>query len=485
MAYSFLNPLGYLLLLLGIGGTVYFFVKQPDQLRLRNLSLSAGGVGLFFLMLPGLFFYAEPGVSYLVQYPWGTQKSVLNPGFHTRFFGQTIPFKKYLTVAFGSRGADFSASASTQEIRFNDSVTAQVTMTARFQLPEDPQLFHGMAVAFRSQNNLSYASLIPVMQEALRNAGRMFSAQEYIGGRGGDFENAVLDQIRNGIFLLDVQEQRMYGGAQAITEESSRTIQQDQTVMLTVRVRRDANGLELRKDAEDHPLKKFGIHLVQASLQNVDPDPKFKEKLQEQREAAAQVSIERQKVRQKEEEKKRILAEGEAEKARSKIELEKAQIQKVLAAETRAKEAEQEQRERVTRAETLKREAEVERERKAVELETARLEAQRILELATAEAKSREMKMQADNALEQRLAAFVEVSKAYAAAIQNKQLVPSVVIGQDRQGEGAAPTTVQDFIALLMARAAADLGVAVSEPQMQGWMPEPAGQPSGGYPGQP
>jgi hypothetical protein len=64
------------------------------------------------------------------------------------------------------------------------------------------------------------------MQEAMRNAARMYSVQGCIGGRGGDFENAVLDQIRNGIFLLDVKEERVCAGKRAITEEGRRTIQQ-------------------------------------------------------------------------------------------------------------------------------------------------------------------------------------------------------------------------------------------------------------------
>ncbi|MDX1389193.1 MAG: hypothetical protein R3344_08385, partial [Acidobacteriota bacterium] len=50
----------------------------------------------------------------------------------------------------------------------------------------------------------------------------------------------LLDQIRNGIFLLDVEEERIYAGERAITEEGPRTIQQDQSVRVMVRVRRDA-----------------------------------------------------------------------------------------------------------------------------------------------------------------------------------------------------------------------------------------------------
>jgi hypothetical protein len=276
----------------------------------------------------------------------------------------------------------------------------------------------------------------------------------------------VLDQIRNGIFLLDIEEERSYAGRETVTAEGARTVQQDQTVRVQVRKRRGVDGEDLRKDGDDHPLKKFGIRLIQANVQDVDPDPAFKEKLREQREAAAQVAIERQRARQEEERKKRIIAQGEAEKAEKKIELEKQQIERVIAAETKAKEAEQEQTRRVTEATTRKREAEIERERKAVELQTAELEAQRIETLAQAESERRRKLMQADNALEKRLEAFVEVSRAYAEALRDKQLVPGVVIG----GDGSAQrTNATDLIAPLMAKVATDLGVAVSErraPQM-------------------
>ena len=66
--------------------------------------------------------------------------------------------------------------------------------------------------------------------------------------------------------------------------------------------------------------------------------------------------------------------------------IDKQQREKVIIAQTRAKEAEQEQERRLTVAETSLKEAEVERQRKAIELETSRLEAERIVELAQADA---------------------------------------------------------------------------------------------------
>lgn len=464
-----ISLVGLILAGLALLAIVLLNVKRhnPDHRIIGRIpQLGAGGVaallvsGIVLASVDGILFYAEPGMSYLVQYPWGAQKAVLTPGFHTRWGGEKIDFKKYLTVGFGQRDvADFSGSAPAQEIRFNDSVTADVQMTARFALPETPESFLAMALAYRSQTNLVHSSLIPVMQEAMRNAGRMFSAQEYIGGRGGDFEYAILDQIQHGIYLLDVEEERSYGGEQSVTSPENRSIQRDQTVRVLVK-KRIKDGQVARKDQDSHPLERFGIQLSQANIQDVDPDPKFKEKLQEQREAAAQVAIERQRARQEEERKKRIIAQGEAEKAAKQIELEKAQIERVIAAETKAKEAEQEQQERVTRAETAKREAEIENERKQIELKTAKLEAQRLIELASADAKGRQLKMQADNALEQRLAAYVEVSQAYANAIRDKQLVPQIVIGGEK---GASQSSAMDLVNLITSGVAMDLGVKVNE----------------------
>ena len=464
MLMQFITLAGLVLLALAIVGFIYNSIrKQRNQGVFLSSSMLTGLLLLGFALggAQGLIFYASPGMSYLVQFPWGTQNAVLEPGFHPRFFGEAIPFKKYLTVSFGGDTNQFSGASPLQQIRFHDSVTANMRMTARFQLPENTEQFLPMAIAYRSQENLINSSLIPIMQEAMRNSGRMFSAQEYIGGKGGDFENAVLDQIRNGIYLLDIDEERTSHGAQSITEPDSRTIQQDQTVRVMVRIRRNQAGQEMRKDFQDHPLKKFGILLVQANVQDVDPDPAFKDKLKEQREAAAQVAIERQNARKEEERKKRIIAQGEAEKAEKKIELEKQQIERVIAGETKAKEAEQDQVKKVTEATTRKREAEIEYERKQIELETARLEAQRIQTLAQAEADRRRLLMEADNALEKRLEAYVAVSQAYADAIRDKRLVPEVVVSGEK-GEGQSNAT--DLIALLMAKTARDLAVAVREP---------------------
>ena len=68
--------------------------------------------------------------------------------------------------------------------------------------------------------------------------------------------------------------------------------------------------------------------------------------------------------------------------------------------------------------------------------------------------------MQADNALDARLAAYVKVNAAYATALQNikQPIVPLVQSGKD----GGGGNGVQAFMDLLVAKTARELGVTVN-----------------------
>lgn len=429
----------------------------PRIIPIAGVILAIGLTSIRFM-----FFYADAGYSYLVQYPWGKQVGVVKPGFHFRFFGETSEWKKYLSLAHSSLKKDqgaFSGVSPEQNIRFNDSVTADIRMTTRFQLPESPEQFRDLAVAFRSQQNLINASLFPIIEESMRNSGRMFAAQEYVGGKGGDFENAITDQIRNGINLLDVTQTISETGKREITQADARTIQQETTAKIVVSVRK-IDGIPARKDIDEHPLKKFGIRLTQANIQNVNFHKDFQSRLLDQSKIAAEVAIQRQETRKENERKLAVIAKGEADKAEKQVELEKEQIVKVVAAETRAKEAEQDQIERITKANTLKEEAEVAQATAQIQLETDRLKAQSIETLARAQANEREWMIEADNALQMRLNAAIEIHKEYAMAISSNPTVPSVVVGGGGNG-GTSPSSAMDLVSLLIAKVSKDLAVDI------------------------
>jgi len=433
---------GVLIICASIG---WFALGKKVGKERKLISLISGcSVGVFMSLTNSIMFYAEPGYSYLVQYPTGTQISVTDPGYHFRFFGNLIPIKKVMTVKFYTnrekpriKSVTSSGRLGPVPVRFNDAVTAEVALSVRMRMPTGQEQFKGLAIDFRSQDNLMHASLIPFVREAVRNAARMLSAQDYISGKGGEFEMAILDQLENGVYILETREIKTSKRRETITTDESRTIKNRAMVKYEVRVKLDDDGNRLRKR---HPLKTYGIAITQAPVEDVDPEPKFKEMLAKQRDAAAEANVEKQTAKKAEYQKQRIIAEGESQKAQIRVEQEKSQISKLISAETD------------------KKEALIDRQKKAIMLETARLEAKAKKVRADAEAYERERLMKADNALALRLEAIKEINRYYAEAIKGAKLVPEIMITNGGSQKGGSSI---DLINLLTAQTAKQIATSM------------------------
>ena len=441
-----LTIIGFLLLLGGIG--LYVFSKYKGVNNVNSGSkffLLTSLLGIFLISFNGLLFYSEPGYSYLVQYPNGTQIAELTPGFHFKWWGQAIPWKKVVTVKFISDenkkqdNQNYSGIRTTIPVRFNDAVKADMSLSARFRLPEDSGLFLKMALEFRSQDNLVNGSLIPSCMEIAKNSARLISAQEYIAGRGGELETAVLDQLEKGMYILDAEEMKKEVTDSIGNAEQTRTIENRTIIRYNVRKRKDTRGNIIRKK---HPIAVYGIMVSQATVEDVNPEARFKEMLGKQRDAAAQASIEKEKAKQAEYEKQRIIAEGEASKAKIQVDMEKKQITELIAIETAKK------KEKVTV------------EKRKLELKSAELKAREIKVLADAEAYKKRKVMEADGALEMKLQTFEKVHAGYAAAIAGTQLVPSTYISSGSQK--GSPSSM-DLINLITADMAKDLQLKLKQ----------------------
>lgn len=392
------------------------------------------------IQLDNIFFYAEAGHSYFVQYKTGTQVAIIDKsGPKLKLYGEVMDFKTVNTVKFTlNTNSPVSGIVPPIDIRFNDAVKADVSLTARFALPTDEKTFIKMAKEFRSQENLIHSLMIPTGREVTRNAGRMLSAQAYISGKGGDFENYVDDQMRNGIILLNTREER-FAMNENITQDDERKISQSQTIRYIVEPRIDsATGKFIRKS---HSFNLYNINVTQVIVENVEPETKFKEMLNQQRDAAAQANIEKQKAQQAEYEKQRVIAQGESDKAKIRVTKEQEQIQ-IL-----------------TDSETAKKKAKIQVETEKLAFEAAKLQAMTTKELADAEAYQKAKVFKADGALEKKLAAYERVNAGYADAIKHTkaQLVPTTIIGA-----GNNSTNSTALIDMLTAKTAKELAIDIN-----------------------
>jgi len=92
----------------------------------------------------------------------------------------------------------------------------------------------------------------------------------------------------------------------------------------------------------------------------------------------------------------------------------------------------------------------------ALALDTSKLNAQTTMTNAKAESDAKKLALQADNALQVRLNAYVEIQKAWAAAYGAQRQTPDIVMGQGT----AAGGTNQALIDMLTAKTARDLSVS-------------------------
>ena len=392
--------------------------------------------GLLLMFSQGAVYYAEPGFNYLVQYPNGTQVGETTPGYHLKYWGSATGWNKFIPVkADEEENPNISADIGTIQGRFTDSVTAEVSVTALFQLPVIEEDFLRMAVAFRTQENLENTTLIPVLREVVRNSARTMTAQDYIAGKGGEFENAILDQLRGGIYLLDITEIRPEGKVDVANVEADRGIEQSQMVRYEVSKLVDSDGLPLRKPTA---LLDYKIIVSQANIAGVDPEPKFKEMLAKQRDAAAEASVKKQEAKRAEYDKQKIIAEGEASKAQIRVDQEKLQITKLIAAETMLKEA-------------------------RIDLQQAKIQKEKEVQLAEkvkiaadAQAYAKAKVIAADGALTQKLEAFNQAVEDISKGWANRAVPQTVIMSGGGNGEGNAqyngsPEEVNIMLGMMLA----------------------------------
>ncbi len=348
--------LGYLLIAVGILLFAFsYFTKKPDasqpsisrwKNKFRNLIHSLpkkviGGIallGVVFVMLPYLFFWAEPGYQYFVVSPTGSKGAIMTEGIKWRGFAQIIPWQKYIDVKVVDEKestADIEGAMAPIPIRFIDQVTAKTKLSTRFQLPTDEQSFIDLAIEFRSLQNLVQTTLIPTVREVVSNTGYMFAAQDYISGSASDFRVAIDDQLKLGTYSVQKTEFRDTITT-GIATDNQRSIKEIRT-RYDVKKRLDKQGRVIRIT---HDINENNIIVAQVIVDDVILEETFKKRLEAQRDESAKRQLEQQKIKTAKDAQARIVAEGERDKAAERVAQEKEQVKALIAIETKLKQEE-------------------------------------------------------------------------------------------------------------------------------------------------
>lgn len=345
-----------LLLLVALVKFIYNQFKKEKTLPNFPIPMSPlfwTGLGLFFFFLSGLFFYAQPGTAYSVQYIWGGDKMIKTQGPKIKAWGTVIPITYEISVKDiilqkdkdGNYIEKISPNSSgiynrkAQLWEFSDAIKADIACAVVIEVStEDEEKFLKMADRNRSESKLIYGRVLPNIDAAIKNTCKLMDAQEYIAGKASDFDRYFRDQLANGMYLIEeyvVEEQtvEIIGDTNTIREivpskESSK--------QKKFRIKKDKSGNILR-DNKSNSLTQYGINVVQANVTSIDWESSFDKRLSLQKEEVAQTQLEKQQAEKEFYRAKKEIAKGESEKAKERAALEKEQIKETIAAETRAK----------------------------------------------------------------------------------------------------------------------------------------------------
>lgn len=394
------------------------------------------GIGGFVLLLASLwlnpFSYNDGGSRTVVSQTGGTQFVQFAPGiFYAGFFAKEAEWPNQISVKymeptpnldFVDNGIDIGQIS----VMFSDGMTADVKGVAQFILPSTEQTMIELHNIHRTPQSLVEKRLATFTKGALQSAAQLMSSDKHYGGGRTQMSQDYLDQMRNGIYISNVTERVEYD-----------SVDMQKKKLYLAEIRKDKNGQPLR---QSNPLSEFQITVADANAIDAKYDKKFYAKLDKIIDATTRNALSRQNLMTAQQEALTKKAEGEKELVEIEYATKKDQTKQVVEAQTRVE---------VSKQNKLQQQA---------DYEAALIEAKRRSALADVTAYEKRTVIQADGALEQKLAAwkFSEEKKWEAFGKFQGSLVPQIQTGNSGGNGGA---NALNFMELMSAQAAKELAL--------------------------
>lgn len=386
---------------------------------------------LFSIVNP--FSWNDAGNRTVVEQAGGKQFVEFRPGiFYSGFFAKETEWPNQISVTYQSEQPNLDLKDNGVEIgriqiMFNDGTTANVKGIAQFVLPSDEKDMILIHNTHRTPQSLVTKRLATFTKECLQSSAQSMSSDKHYGGGRAQMSQDFLDQLRNGVYLSKTEEKIMYD-----------SIEREKKRLYVTSVSMDpATGLPKRKTSA---IKEYEINVADASIIDTDYAPVVDKKLGQIIDAATKSAVSRQELMTAQQQ--TLTAKAKGEQALVEIEYQQ----------------KQEQTKQVVAAETLVKVAEQDKLQQKVAYEGAIYEAKKRQTLADVAAYEKRTTIQADGALDKKIAAYIEVQKYWAEAFGNYtgNVVPQVQSGGNSSGNGAV-----NFMEIMGMKAAKDLAVDV------------------------
>lgn len=356
----------------------------------------------------------------VIQHPLsGVLDVYTTPGTYNQYLGTATHYKKRSQFWFSKRSDQGEEIDQSIKIRFNDGGHAQMSGSVSINMPTDEKSIIALHTMFGSQASIEGQLVATVVQKAVYMTGPLMSSKESNSEKRNDLLSYVEDQASHGVYKT--------------TQKDVKTIDPlsgQEKIITVVEIVKHPNGSFMRQEATS-PLDQYNIHLSNLSINSLDYDAAVETQIKNQQALIMQVQSAMANAKKAEQDAITTEQQGKADAATAKWEQEVIKTKNVTAAQA-AKEV------------------------AALEVQTAGLNKQRDILVGEAEAAVKRLAIQADNALQTRIDAWVAVNAEYAKALSSSNWVPTTVIGGGANGGGSgyAPNALID---MMMIKTAKDL----------------------------
>ena len=400
-------------------------------MNLKKVFLLGGAVlALILLISFNPFSYNPAGSRTCVTQASGTQFVQFQTGvFWAGFFAKETEWSNQISVSYVDSLPNYDLTDNTIEIakvgiRFNDATTANVSGIVQYVLPSTEAEMLEIHNTHKSPEALVKRRLAPYTKECLQSSAQLMSSEMHYSGGRAQMVQDYLDQLKNGAFLLKVQENNIYDSIEKVNKK---------TYVVVTQLNKDAS---IKRKFSS--IKEYEITVGDAQITDVDYETKVDQMLAKKIEASTNASVSKQQLMTAQQQALTAEAQGKANLVKIEYQQKEAQTKQIVAAQTQVELAKQDL------------------EKQGIALQGARKEAEKIKVLADADAYEKQRAIQANGALEQKLDAYVQVQKAWAEAAKSSNWVPTYMMGGSNT---SGASNVNTMVELFNAKFAKDLSL--------------------------
>lgn len=391
-------------------------MRDPKQL----LGIVIGAILLLTMafIMPKLWEDVDAGETVIIQDPFdGDLHVYTEPGWQWQGMGRATHYRKSNQFWFSAPKTEDDQDLSIP-VKWNDGGHASISGSVRYDLPMDKNQLIKLHSIFGSQEAIETQLIKTNIEKAIYMTGPLMTSKESYAEKRNDLIFYIEDQASRGVYKTKQTEVKELD---PLTNEEK--------VVTKVEIVEKAPGQPIRQ--EESPIKSNGVRLYNISINGIDYDKTVEKQIQTQQQAIMNVQTAIANAKRAQQEAITVEEQGKADAAKAKWE------QEVIKAKV------------VTEAEAKKKVAEL-------EVQTAELNKLRDIKEGEGIAAKKRLIMQADGALEQKLAAwkFAEEKKWAAFAQFQGNMVPLYQSGGQNGGNNA-----MSWMEIMGMKAAKDLNL--------------------------